>query len=113
MRPWKGHKSPRRRVQRDDYHSDCQSYRRDAGKMSAPAQNRLKLDQFTHHADKEHAWRISSRRPPLRCAERDAAQGRKCGDAHLGAHPAPRRRHFSRRNAASAVEHWSERLDSV
>jgi hypothetical protein len=69
-RPWKRHKSPWRCIQRDDYHSDCQSYRGEARKMSEPPQNQLKLDRFTHHySDKNMLGEFRERRP---CTARSA-----------------------------------------
>ena len=107
-RPWKGHKSPWGRVQRNDYHSDRQSYRGGARKMSGPAQNRLTLDRFTHHSDKNMLGEFHN--GARHCSARSVVV-RKCANAAIT--PASADAGSAGAMQPPAVEHWSERLDDA
>jgi hypothetical protein len=78
--------------------------------MSGLAENRLKFDRFTHHSDENMLDEFHN--GARHCCARSAML-RRCASSvtRILAHPAIRRRRFSRRNAAAPVKHWSERLD--
>ncbi len=81
--------------------------------MSEPAQNRLKLDRFTHHSDKNMLGEFHN--GARHCSARSAVL-RKCANAAtriLALTPPLADAASAAAVRPPAVEHWSERLDSA
>jgi hypothetical protein len=76
--------------------------------MSGPAQNRLTLDRFTHHSDKNMLGEFHN--GARHCSARSVVL-RKCANAAIT--PASADAGSAGAMQPPAVEHWSERLDDA